>query len=284
MERKYLSVINSEEKIDGMKGIEIIPLRPISNVEYKKFKEAVSIFNNILKYYFSKGTIEMNFKDYELALNEYIGVINNKDIKSSMLDPNFNFNRLFNNYIFSIKTFLDHAETDLKRRYGEESFSYNEFKKITSFKYDNIFAYRFIYNLRNYAQHCGMSIVDIKTKVSIYKPTEVIIELDREELLKDKKLKKKIGKELQNCPHRFNLTPLMNEMNNAIIDVAEKILINEIDKNMDKVDYLMSLINEAKEYGVDPVIVENINIDNMKLKMFRLPPMLMNVNEFINSI
>ena len=49
--------------------------------------------------------------------------------------------------------FLEYAERKLKRRYGKDSEQANGFKKATGEQFDGSFAYRFIYQLRGYAQH-----------------------------------------------------------------------------------------------------------------------------------
>ncbi|WP_062062937.1 hypothetical protein [Aquimarina longa] len=70
-------------------------------------------------------------------------------------------NRLLLNYLTSIKTFLDHSETKLNRKFGKNSDELIKFKNVTSFFYDNSFAYRFFYKLRNYAQHIGLPLTNI---------------------------------------------------------------------------------------------------------------------------
>jgi len=67
-------------------------------------------------------------------------------------------NKYFLNYLSSVKTFLDHTETKLKKNYGDQSQRYKCFKEICSKSYDASFSYRFIIKLRNYSLHCGMPL------------------------------------------------------------------------------------------------------------------------------
>jgi hypothetical protein len=46
----------------------------------------------------------------------------------------------------------------MKHKYGQSSAEVAEFKNACSREYDKRFAYRFMYRLRNYAQHCGMPL------------------------------------------------------------------------------------------------------------------------------
>src|SRR5205823_3022484 len=63
-------------------------------------------------------------------------------------------NRHLLNFLASIRAFLDHSETALIRRYGKGSAEFDAFRLAKAREYDEHFAYRFLYALRNYAQHC----------------------------------------------------------------------------------------------------------------------------------
>jgi hypothetical protein len=52
-------------------------------------------------------------------------------------------------------------EASLKRRYGEKSSNVQKFKQACGDAYDSCLSYRFLYKLRNYAQHCGMPISEV---------------------------------------------------------------------------------------------------------------------------
>lgn len=60
-------------------------------------------------------------------------------------------NRHLLNLLTVLRTFLDHSESELKRRYGRASDKVAWFKHICFTEYDNHFASRFLYKLRN---HC----------------------------------------------------------------------------------------------------------------------------------
>lgn len=96
---------------------------------------------------------------------EYLLVIENKKSKAT------NITRAINNYLSSYKAFLDRWETYFKRE-GNELFI-QHFKKTVSDVYDKCFEYRFLYNLRNYAQHAGIPISKINS--SLTDETEILI-------------------------------------------------------------------------------------------------------------
>lgn len=65
-------------------------------------------------------------------------------------------NRHLINYLSSARLLLDHFEMRLKRRYGAASDQVKGFRAATSHSFDTVFGYRFLYKLRNFAQHFGV--------------------------------------------------------------------------------------------------------------------------------
>ena len=65
------------------------------------------------------------------------------------------------NFLSTARLFLDHTEARLKRLYGKNSESLYAFEVATGYAFDHVFAYRFLYGLKNYALHSGMPILGI---------------------------------------------------------------------------------------------------------------------------
>jgi hypothetical protein len=74
-------------------------------------------------------------------------------------------NRVLLNLLASVRMYLDHTETSIKRRYGGASQNWVNFKQACSRAYDGLFSYRFLYKLRNYAQHCGLPLNSFSASV-----------------------------------------------------------------------------------------------------------------------
>lgn len=72
--------------------------------------------------------------------------------------PDLDLNRCLLNFLSSVRAYLDHTETDLTRRFGEDNERYRRFQRLTAELYDNHFSYRFMYKFRNFAQHCGLPL------------------------------------------------------------------------------------------------------------------------------
>jgi hypothetical protein len=86
------------------------------------------------------------------------------------------------NWLTSVRMFLDHAETDLKRRFGDASPQVDRFKAARNTAYDTNAGYRFIAKFRNYVQHCGRPASRLSGH-AVDGRSVVVIELDRDELL-----------------------------------------------------------------------------------------------------
>lgn len=94
---------------------------------------------------------EFNFvEEVNDTYKEYLDCLHDKSVSTKKLV------RYINNYLSSYKGFIDRWETYLKRNKDESFIQF--FKEAISSIYDKYFEYRFIYNLRNYAQHNGTPV------------------------------------------------------------------------------------------------------------------------------
>jgi hypothetical protein len=70
------------------------------------------------------------------------------------------------NFLSTVRTFVDHAETALKREFGTEAQQISDFKNAASREFDGSFSYRFLSQLRNYTQHCGLPLGKLQLNAS----------------------------------------------------------------------------------------------------------------------
>jgi hypothetical protein len=168
--------------------------------------------------------------------------------KTEYYKQHLDFNRMFLNYLSSFRTFIDHNETTIKRKYGKDSLEAREFKKLTNNTYDKYFAYRFLYKLRNYSQHCGLPIEDFEvsaTKLAdnSYKG-EGKIEFSAQELLANYNEWGAVKSDLEKYSY-MSVYPIMEEMNTALDELWTSLVslysrnINESVKHInDKASHL----------------------------------------------
>lgn len=133
--REFIAMQNALDEINDFK----------SN---QRLIEIVLLNNGELHYFFLE-----TFKTLLCKSISWLGV-KDKDMEEIYLHSN----RLLLNYLSSIRTYLDHSQTFLTRKYGQKSNQVKKFNDLLSFNFDNNFSYRFLYKLRNYAQHCGIPI------------------------------------------------------------------------------------------------------------------------------
>jgi hypothetical protein len=57
------------------------------------------------------------------------------------------------NYLGLFRAFIDHTDRRMQKRFGKDAAEVKDFRTACSAHYDGTFAYRFLYKLRNYAQH-----------------------------------------------------------------------------------------------------------------------------------
>ena len=97
-----------------------------------------------------------------------------------------------------------------------------EFKKITNKAFDTSFAYRFLYKLRNYAQHCGSPIEGIVVKRVPNEPDKVEVKLffRTKTLLTEFKWGSIIRRELFN-KEEIIVNPLVTEMTKKVGEIHE---------------------------------------------------------------
>lgn len=156
-------------------------------------------------------------------------------------------NRRVLNYLTTFRTYLDHAERLLKHEFGKESEQFEEFKKVCSREYDDYFAYRFLYKLRNYAQHCGMPVgsVNLNAKeITGGVEHTLLVHLDRDKLLTAKDLwGKPVKEELQGMPLNIEITVYLKELQACIERIQECFMKIRLKTIKGSAEYILELFN-----------------------------------------
>jgi hypothetical protein len=192
---------------------------------FQKILDATDVLN---KYQFSKNL----FQIFDISFKEFIEypqlilerlVIGQSDQQDQ--DYYLNCNRLFINFLSSFRAYIDYIATYLKRKYGHTSEHASAFERCTNYFFDEFFAYRFLYKLRNYSQHCGFPISVVNYSARQEKEFDNIkatLELlfDRDELLKNYSEWGKVKKDLQAEEAQFDVTGLTTTLRFCISEFA----------------------------------------------------------------
>jgi hypothetical protein len=225
--------------------------------------------------------LENNRRLFEIVFrnkNEFVETVN-RDAEKMMgslsvagnreiyFEHHLNFNRLFLNYLSSIKTFIDHNDRAIKKKFGDNSIEALEFKKITHYYFDNFFCYRFLIKLRDYAQHCGMplsnfNISTIRNDDGSYS-SSMKIDFNPQELLANFSEWKKIVKEnLQNIKSPFPLAPLIDEMTKVLMGFWQAVDVINGANVLKSAKYVRTLTDHLRAEKTDVCIFTNLR-DNL---------------------
>lgn len=167
--------------------------------------------------------------------------------------------RHIQNFLCAFRAFLDHCDAYTCDRYGERSEERKRFKRETGAQYDDKFAYRFCYQLRNYAQHYSMPISDATLTLLMdhgkrhYKQTSTLL-IVRDELLEWSGWKK-LRSELVHMPETFEVLPLVRAVGSAINEICCSVLKEKSFELIQCSEYLEKFCEILKlEPGAIPVV------------------------------
>lgn len=235
----------------------------ISKEEYDEIKVLNSEIYQFR--YFQRKILEvqLNFNDYFNAIDTYeknLFELSNEKEKHDYLDLIYvDINRIFINFISSFKSFLEHFESRLKKKYGNKSpLLVKEFKKFRANNYDNMFAHKLFINLRNYAQHEDFPIFHIDYvldyKEGVPFKGMLIASFDKNKLLESRDIKRTIGNDLKHMNDKFPVHLQMVEITNFISGLLDKIIELDFHKLKNAAEkiiscFLMSYKRRSVEIG-----------------------------------
>ena len=190
-------------------------------------------------------------------------------------------NRRFLNFLSSLRQFLDHTETRLKRQYKGVPAVAAAFKARTSQAYDTTFAYRFFYRLRNFGQHLGMPIgfVDIESRalkrLSGIVLHEVHLMFDRDQLLAGGEsvwTKGPLLHELAKMPPRFPVESYARTVMTQLAGIWDEVRAAERPILGQYADQIMTLTEPAHHAKLTPAVVRPFRRAGETHFEFHLPP------------
>jgi hypothetical protein len=171
-------------------------------------------------YFFSSGEdlyncVQKNMEDFLRSIVEFAdcyfesGGMAEGNMDSASLD----FSRLMLNMLSMFKSFLDHGEAALNKRYGSSSLQSASWKEAQSLEYDRSVAYRLFYNIRNYAQHVGMPPIHFSLEQkSGEEGVSIRLEFHRSELLETyTKWSSHAREDLRNGGERISIFGMLEE-------------------------------------------------------------------------
>lgn len=187
----------------------------------------------------------------------------------------FDLNSRLALWLESFRLFLNHTETELKRRYGEHSEQWESWARTKSGVFDSHFAYRFMYHLRNYL-HVRMPISRISMRSWEVEPGVVVGDLQvafsRDQLLEGYKWHPKVREDLVTLDEDFPVLPLVQEMAGCIDQLMLGRLHIQLPNAVTASKLLEGFVQEALTEDSQPAMMRIIDLGengkrlNMELK------------------
>ncbi len=192
----------------------------ITDDQYREYKKATMQLMAFVRSQSTFRMVEFNYEEFHLLLTrisaESCRQVFSWDIVETM---SLHINRVMLNFLGMVRVYLDHTETRIKRSYGEDHAKL--FKAATSREYDGLFAYRFLYKLRNYAQHCGMPVGRWRHNSALSKQGPGVVDTTqflfvKSALLEDYRDWGTVTKDLESQPKEFDVVPLVDDLMGAL--------------------------------------------------------------------
>ncbi|MFE2419699.1 hypothetical protein [Streptomyces hokutonensis] len=132
----------------------------------------------------------------------------------------------------ALRAFDDRTSHDLKKSFGENSEPFRTFKEALSHEYDNEFAYRFMFKLRNYSQHCGQPEMAGQVRSSRAADGTTVrlasLAFDSRELLRRfNKWGTQVKEELKEIDGRFEVEPIVDRLMFSCGQAYSKMLVSQ---------------------------------------------------------
>ncbi|MGF3103679.1 hypothetical protein [Rossellomorea sp. DUT-2] len=207
-------------------------LKEIEKIEGNEINVACEKLNSLWK--------EINFmQPITEEFNEYIKCVEDEKGSTNKII------RQLNNYLSAYKGFIDRWRTFLSRNKEK---SYGEFFDLAlSEIYDRCFEYRFIYNLRNYAQHAGEPVSSISRS---FKGTKII--LSKEHFITEHNgMQRSFKKELESMTEKeLDVDNAIRVVHQELTELHAKLFNRQLNSLGN--DYLMAaviVLNFYKKYN-----------------------------------
>jgi hypothetical protein len=208
---------------DAPDGVKLTRVQDLTEQVHTQYQHAVE-FVLERKEQASLKLIVGNYAEVR-ALQTSMALIFTTTKQTNWPDPGqsqFHLRRILLNWLNSIRLFDDHNRARIVRTYGDPSPELNAYKAARAEIYDGVPSYRFMFELRNYAQHCGE--VPVRAQISTdSSATTLSIHFDRDELLSKFGNWKKVKPDLESSPEIIGIDTPVEETMAAVTKLAQAV-------------------------------------------------------------
>ncbi len=226
--------------------------KDFSEESYAEYKQYIKIVFELQPIIILHEATLRNYSELEASILNSEQKLKDKVLKNGaeylLVTEGVTIIQRVNNFLASASSFLSVSDVKLNKCYGKgsnEEKTWNQYRKII---HKDSFAYQFIYELRNYAQHYELPISTLKVKgnnlTTNDKDINTDISISRDALLTSGFGWKKLVKdELLKQDESFNLSPLLKEYMTIIHRLLDKYLEVNKPRFKEGVDYVTTLRN-----------------------------------------
>jgi hypothetical protein len=272
----------------GLINGSINALRDLEDPEYQEFEKAAEVLWRYSKEYQVYVILVFNYFALRKVLEKYASEYTDLN-RAPLVEISVEINRCLLNWLSSLRTFLDHSEFNLKKRYGHNSDEVKLFESACARAYDNHFSYRFTYRLRNYAQHCGLPLGTLSLGSKLDQQTGATTSyfrvcFNRDELLKKFKDWGPVEEDLKGQPETFEINPHIDETMQQLSEIQDSVLSNQLSELMSMVKRIDKLIQPTRGMqGTPCILIPKDDPVNPKMKHVRIEWIPLHVMEILEN-
>jgi hypothetical protein len=236
-------------------------VRKLSPKEYDAYKEADKWLSRFAQDQEKLGLLRDAYNEYKQAIDDAASQQEEMKHPISVYDVHRQNSRHYHRVnarlrglLSEITTFLNYAEGYLKRQYGHDSEQVQRFKVRCGKEYDASPSYRFVYQLRNYALHYDVPITGMSYRDGYVHPKSgtigkhVLIEIDRDKLLKSGFNWKKVRPDIERFPARFAVDAHLDTMLAAMGRINLEVIVAMLPDLKEGAKYIDHLIRPVVPY------------------------------------
>lgn len=247
--------------------------------EYEQYRNAVQCLREFRRWGMLERMFNRNAKEFHDALSSATAILVNSTFLSDARDEiDFVANHSLLNFMSSMRLFLDHTATRLKRRYGADGSPVQAFKARTAASYDNVFGYRFLYRLRNYGQHCSVPIGHVQVESRLVDLNDHVqgrtaaLAFDVHELLLQGSdvWGANLKSELETLPQLLNVSPLVEDARQQLAELCAVVKDSEKPELCKAVQPIINISEPVLDSGGVPIVGVLI-VDGPQIEFVHLP-------------
>lgn len=194
------------------------------------------------------------------------------EIKTSLVNNSDDkLYRLIREFLSNFSSLIDYWERRINRDFGKNSEQSKSFMECTQGMYDNVFAYRFACEFRNYIEHYELPDINVSSKLDNEDKVIKSLSLSCEKLLANSFKWKKVKHDLQNIKKDIDLLrifPMVIKSIERINDIA--LSFYDIEKDLKscraildyeqskKDDFELAIAEFSHDYPNNPTFTVNI--------------------------